>query len=385
MHREIRSTSANRGVFDTRRNNLDFVRLSLATLVIISHSFPLATGTEKYEPLLLATHGQTTAGTIAVNLFFVLSGFLIANSFLSSSSVWSYLRKRVRRIYPGFIATLLVGALVVAPLASATSPYHSLAARVGDFLLSCVRLREFAYDHAFPSNPAPGAINGSLWSISYEFWCYVGVAALGLVGLLARRRVVLGIFGMSLVVSFLFALKGWTPGGRFLGPIFGYPPFWARLLPMYLAGVLFFLYRDRIPHNGNIAAAALGVLVAAAFIPMAWALCFPLAGTYLIFWFGFHPGIRLTNFARYGDFSYGTYLYAFPIQQLVVHFVGHPMNPWMLAAIAIPLTLIAAMLSWHLVEKRFLASSKKVRGPEVVQATSRPAASISAVRSGAFQ
>ena len=197
MHREIRSTSAKSSVFDTRRNNLDFVRLSLATLVIISHSFPLATGTEKYEPLLLATHGQTTAGTIAVNLFFVLSGFLIANSLLSSSSAWSYLRKRVRRIYPGFIATLLVGALVVC--CWRRPPAHIIRSPRGlEISVGCVRLREFAYDHAFPLNPAPGAINGSLWSISYEFWCYVGVAGLGVVGLLARRRVVLGIFWMSL-------------------------------------------------------------------------------------------------------------------------------------------------------------------------------------------
>ena len=97
--------------------------------MILSHSFPLATGTESTEPFILATHGQTTGGTIAVDLFFVLSGFLITNSFLSSSSVWSYLGKRIRRIYPGFVATMLVGALVVAPLASASSPFHSAAAQ----------------------------------------------------------------------------------------------------------------------------------------------------------------------------------------------------------------------------------------------------------------
>lgn len=228
------------GIFDSRRNNLDFVRLWLSVLVILSHSFPLATGTERNEPFILATHGQTSGGTIAVDLFFVLSGFLIANSYLSSSSLWSYLGKRIRRIYPGFIAAMLVGALLVAPLASASSPFHTASAQLGHFVLSCVRLREFDYRHAFASNPAPGAINGSTWSISYEFCCYLGVAVLGLAGILTRRRVVLGIFGLSLVVSFLFEFTGWAPAGSFLGPILGYPPFWARLLPMYLAGVVFF-------------------------------------------------------------------------------------------------------------------------------------------------
>jgi peptidoglycan/LPS O-acetylase OafA/YrhL len=368
--------SGTTSTFDTRRNNLEFVRFSLAVLVILSHSFPLATGSETNEPFILATHGQTTGGTIAVNLFFVLSGFLIANSFLSSRSLWSYLSKRVRRIYPGFIVTMLVGALLVAPLASASSPFHTAGARVGNFVLSCLRLREFDYLHAFASNPAPGAINGSLWSISYEFWCYIGVAVLGLVGILQRRSLVLGIFCLSLVVSFLFAIKGWAPGGSFLGAIFGYPPFWARLLPMYLAGVVFFLHRDRIPHRGYIAAGALGVLVVAAYIPLAWAVCFPLAGTYLLFWFGYHPGIRLVNFGNRGDFSYGTYLYAFPIQQLVMRFVGHQISPYLLSAIAAPLTLMAAILSWHMVEKRFVGSSAKVRRTSAIRQPSPQVAAL---------
>ena len=109
---------------------------------------------------------------------------------------------------------------------------------------------------------------------------------------------------------------------------------------------------------------------------------FSSAGTYLIFWFGFHPiGSPISPGTA---ISTRTYCMSFPIQQLVVYFVGHPMNPWMLAAIAIPLTLIAAMLKLHLVEN-VPRQFQKVRGPEVVQATSRPAASISAVRSGAFQ
>ena len=372
--------NAKQRIFDARQNNLNFLRLSLAILVILSHSFPLATGSESTEPFILATHGQTTGGTIAVDLFFVLSGFLITNSFLSSSSVWSYLGKRIRRIYPGFVATMLVGALVVAPLASASSPFHTAAAQLGNFVLSCVRLHEFDYLHAFASNPAPGAINGSLWSISYEFWCYIAVAVLGLIGILARRHMVLGIFCLSLIVSFLFAITGWAPGGSFLNPIFGFPPLWARLLPMYLAGVVFFLYRDRIPLNGYIALGALGALVVAAYIPLAWTVCFPVAGTYLLFWFGYHPGIRLTDFARYGDFSYGTYLYAFPIQQLIMKFFGHPISPYLLSAIAVPLTLMAAILSWHLIEKRFVGSSAKVRRAKDISQSSPKLASVAAGR-----
>jgi peptidoglycan/LPS O-acetylase OafA/YrhL len=204
---------------------------------------------------------------------------------------------------------------------------------------------------------------------------------LGLAGMLARRRVVLGIFSLSLVASFLFAFTGWAPAGSFLGPILGYPPFWARLLPMYLAGVVFFPQpRSHPSRHGYIAAGALGVLVVAAYIPLAWTVCFPLAGTYLLFWFGYHPGIHLVNFGKRGDFSYGTYLYAFPTQQLVMRFVGHPISPYLLSGTAVPLTLMAAILSWHLIEKRFVGSSPKVRHPKIFPESSPKIASVAARR-----
>jgi peptidoglycan/LPS O-acetylase OafA/YrhL len=358
----IVETDLANAVFDARRNNLEFIRLSLAILVILSHSFPLGTGSEKTEPILSFTHGQTTGGGIAVDLFFALSGFLIAKSFLNSKSVWSYLRKRVCRIYPGFIIAMLAGALLFAPLGGATSPFRTIFGRVAEFVFSSLRLREFAYQHAFMTNPAPGAINGSSWTIQYEFWCYIGVACLGLVGVLGKRTFLQVIFLLSIGISFLFVITGWKPGGSFLNPIFGYPPSWARLLPMYLAGVVFYLYRERIPHHGYVAMAGLGVLALAAFFPCCWRICFPVAGTYVMFWLGYHPRIRLNGFGRYGDFSYGAYLYAFPIQQLIMRYLQHTVNPMLLFAIALPLTLTAAFLSWHLVEKWFISRSLGVRG-----------------------
>src|SRR5271154_4636955 len=110
------------GVFEGRRNNLDFVRLFLAILVIFSHSYPLGLGTEKNEPFMLATNGQITGGSIAVDCFFILSGFLIAHSFIYSNSLLDYFRKRVFRIYPAFIVAMLFGALLIAPIAGAVWP-----------------------------------------------------------------------------------------------------------------------------------------------------------------------------------------------------------------------------------------------------------------------
>jgi peptidoglycan/LPS O-acetylase OafA/YrhL len=345
-----------------RNNNFDFIRFTLALLVIFSHSYPLGTGTESHEPFSLLTRGQTTGGAIAVNLFFVISGFLIAQSWEHSRSLGSFLGKRARRIYPGFIAVMFVSALVIC--GGAVSPIS--------FVLNSARLDEFHHATVFASNPYPGAMNGSIWSISYEFWCYLGIAALGATGFIWRKRFILPLFAASLVISVLFRVYGWKISGAMLGQIFGYPPFWARLLPLYLAGLVFYIFRNQIRLSRLGALISVGALAISAVLPPLWTLAFPIAGTYLVMWFAFQQRIRLHRFARYGDFSYGIYLYAFPIQQILMQQFGAPVHPWVLFFSAAPLTLIAAVGSWHGVEKWFLKPVRRSQ-PRISEAA-RPAA-----------
>src|SRR5687768_9479937 len=128
------------------------------------------------------------------------------------------------------------------------------------------------------------------------------------------------------------------------------------MLPYFMAGMVFCLYRDRIPFGGRWALAALALLAVAARVPLGIAVALPTAGTYLLLWAAFQTKVSAPNWARYGDFSYGLYLYAFPIQQLLVRASGQQIRPWTLTALALPMTMVAAVLSWHLVEKRFLPS-----------------------------
>ena len=354
--------NAMQSLFDNRRNNLDAIRLSLAILVIFSHSFPLTRGTNATELLMRATRGQTTAGTIAVDLFFVISGFLITNSFLNSRSVFSYLKKRVYRIYPAFTMSMAVCALVAAPLSFAVSPYTGLGERLKDFFLQTLQLKEFSYLHAFAANPFAGSINGATWTIPYEFWCYLWLAVLGITGVLRRRIVVLILFGLSLSFCFLYALHDWHLANSFSGS----SQSWSKMAPPYLAGVVFYLYRNKMPHSNRWAAVAVLVLVASCFVPLSWDVCFPLAGAYLVLWFAFHPRIRLQNFGRFGDFSYGTYLYAFPIQQLIAQSARHSLSPYRMFVMATPLALTAAVLSWWGVEQWFMTRRKRPAAVENV-------------------
>jgi peptidoglycan/LPS O-acetylase OafA/YrhL len=147
--------------------------------------------------------------------------------------------------------------------------------------------------------------------------------------------------------------------------IVGMASSWFNVLPHFLAGTTFYLYRNRIPLSGYWAAGALLAALAAGAFPPAGRVVYPFAATYLLFWFAFHPGVPLQNWSRHGDFSYGIYLYAFPIQQLLACYLPG-ISPVGLFVLAAPLSVAAGALSWHLVEKHFL--SRVHRGSSRAQA-----------------
>jgi peptidoglycan/LPS O-acetylase OafA/YrhL len=185
-----------------------------------------------------------------------------------------------------------------------------------------------------------------LWTVSYEFLCYLGVAILGLTGVLRRRRAVAGLFGLSIVVSALYADFHWQSLHSLPAVLFGYPQAWPRLIPMYLAGVLFYLYKDSIRLNRWGAILSVFALAIGCMAPLGYTVFFPLFGTYLLMYLAFWDRLSLHRVMRFGDLSYGTYLYAFPIQQLLVQHLDLCNSPVRLLVLATPLVLAAAALSW---------------------------------------
>jgi len=333
-----------------RSNLFDFLRCALAVLVIYSHCHSLLAGSDVTEPLYLWTGGQLTWGDLAVDAFFVLSGYLITQSWMHSRGLSDFLVKRLLRVYPAFSVAVALGVLVVAPLSSE----RALSVDAWDWLQGTLNLRGYATPRAFPDNPLPNAVNGSLWSISYEFWCYLGIALLGTCALLRYRRLILAFLLASIALSVVFVAWDLTPGGKALGVVFGDPVSWARLLPYYLAGTTFYLWRDRTPLSWPLAGVSVALLFTGArLVPWGVALTFPLALTYLLLFLACRPVPGLVGWAKRGDFSYGLYLYAFPIQQLLVMW-RRPTQPLELFALATPLVWLCAFISWHVIEKPFL-------------------------------
>lgn len=372
---------------DTRRNNFDFLRFFFASLVIFSHSFLLfpAFG-DDFEPLWRLTHAKMNFGTLSVACFFAISGFLITQSWVRQPQAGDFFRKRFLRIYPGWIVALLFCVFVVAPW---LRPGHGLALHdIGTYgFLAQLILRNTGFLHTLPG---VGMVNGSVWTIPFEILCYCLVALVGLLGGF-RRPLLMAFLGILLLAALNWPALRWLP---MYWPAFGTHPIpyigWLRPLPQFavffLSGMLFFLFRDRIPHSPRLLAVSVllvGLTLGSLPLSGMYFVIFPTFGFYVLFYLAFVPLGKLYDWAKHGDLSYGIYLYAYPIQRLLIaaHLHGIHLSPLSLFFAAWVLACGAAALSWRFVERPFLRLKPKSPLPSMedvgvpaVPATGAPSA-----------
>lgn len=322
---------------DARKNNLDIIRFIAASLVLLSHSFPLTLGNNATEPFAVFSKGQMTFGELAVSIFFVISGFLITQSFDRSKDPIYYFKARMLRIFPGLIFCVLLSVFILGPILTDLSLFDYFKNRETYDYFKTITLYWLQFDlpGVFLTNVWPGAVNGSLWTLWFEFFFYIVVAILGVTRLLNKRVV---LFSFILCTGIYFLGRG---------------GFYTDLYRYFSAGMVFYLYRKQIRQNGWLAILS--------FIILAFTVKFgyfdytmPIFGTYLIFYLGFETRLKLHNFGKYGDFSYGIYIYAFPIQQIMVHLFNNQLTPLENFALSFPFTLMFAVGSWYLIEKRAL-------------------------------
>lgn len=332
-----------------RDNRLDAFRLGLALLVFASHCWGLTLGTNRDDPIDRITRGQVSGGGLAVAAFFAISGFLIAQSWTTSRGVLDFLRRRILRIYPGFLVASAFSVAVAATFGADSLARFAAEFPAGSALRSVVRLRQPTWPGAFPHNPYPGEINGSLWTISYEFGCYLVAALLG-TALLLRKGPVAVLFGASFAAFLAFDVAA-VPGE------FGPAASWARYFALFFAGSAAYLGRDAIPRSRGIALASGLALVVGSQIPPFLTGMLPIAGVYLLFYLAFAPGAREPARAR-PDLSYGVYLYAFPVQQAIVSQMPG-IGPLTLMAVAIAPILALAAASWYAIERPCLARKRR--------------------------
>lgn len=323
-------------------NNFGVLRLILASLVIVSHSAEMIDGNRSRE-LLMQLGGIMTFGELAVDGFFIVSGYLVLQSFQNSASVYEYLVKRIRRIYPGFVACALI-VTALSPLVG--SPLLSWTWR--DFVKAAMNIALLNWPdiRGFPNLPFH-ALNGSAWSIVYEFKCYLMIVVLGWLGAYRHRLAFLALTACFLISHAV----GWPTYVGPLAKLIGYPPLFIRMAGVFCVGGCFYLFRDIIRYYWPASVAAVVAFLISMRIPSIQELTFALTGGYVIFWFAF--ALKSETLARVNsatDVSYGTYLYAWPIAGALI-FAFEVRSPAFLFGLTLPLSLLAGWLSWHLVER----------------------------------
>lgn len=321
-------------------DNFLLVRMLAAAAVIYGHGFALVV-THGERDLFVRMGWGSYSGTIAVDLFFIVSGFLVTGSYLRRRNVFAFAWARALRVIPGYACCLVASAFVLGalyttlPLAAylghaGTHDYVQVNLKLGTHLIW--RLPE-----VFVDNPRRDTINGSIWTLPAEVRMYLWVALTGALGILARR------WSCSLLLLGLFVLGLIAPEHLWLVP----HPAFVRLAGCFALGVLCYLYRDVIPANGWLLAACALLAWALRHTPL-YPLAFALAEAAFVFWFAYRT--RWQGYNRVGDYSYGLYLWGYPMQQVVAYHVPAS-SPLTNAVLALPLALLVAVLSWHLVEK----------------------------------
>src|SRR5215475_6658986 len=184
-----------------RDNNYDFVRFVLASSVVFAHGFHALNRSDVfYEPMLGVTRDQLQLGHLAVHGFFVISGWLVTQSWQRSGKFVDFLRKRVLRIYPAYLVSYLVTLFLIAPLGGMTWEQYSHELNLPLSFVKMVLLRGFGGFTAFPHNQQH-TLNTSLWSIPIEFGCYLMVAAFAVFRAYRVRAVVAGAIFLYLAVA----------------------------------------------------------------------------------------------------------------------------------------------------------------------------------------
>lgn len=337
---------------NNKANNLNAIRLLLALAVILSHAFPLTLGwggEAQGEPMVALTHQQDSCGSMAVNLFFLISGMLITASWLGCRSMQEFLMKRFLRIYPGFIVAMGLSGVVIWMLCPEfrAGAGHG-AAWFSNFVKDCFLLRSSSLDWKgiFAGNPLPDAANGSLWTIPIEFACYLLVAWIGLFCLFKYRRLLF----VATILIYLVYVKNLLAGHDVSN-------YTCRFLTYFMIGMNFWLWRNIIPFSKWLALGGVVVLLVSSQFKPWFAMLFPYVGGYCTLCLGYGPQFPGMNWTRKTDLSYGTYLYAFPVQQIAAMntAIRHPLMNFIISA---PVILFLAWLSWRLVEQRFLAMKK---------------------------
>ena len=321
---------------DPRKNSLNAIRLALAIGVIAWHSFPLTGSDLHFAPL------RQLVSEVFVDAFFAISGYLITSSWLRNPKWWPFIRSRFLRIMPGFWCNLVVTAFVFAPL-SFVLLSHGLPTGFGRSAVGYLTKNAFLRINQYPiagspvSVPYPRAWNGSLWTLRWEVMCYLAVLIAGVLRFFRFAATIPTLFGASLAGNIVLMVH--PSSNDDVSHLF-------RFSLMFLAGAVLLHYQGKVSASWRFVAIAAVIVAVSSLLPD-----YRIIGALPVAYVCIATGALAKRPSLRNDISYGVYVYAFPVQQMLavlgVWKVGMPLF-FVIATIA---TLPFAAASWFWVEK----------------------------------
>ena len=317
-------------------NNFDAIRIVAASMVLVSHQYAL---TGQVEPTFFGVH---SVGGLAVTVFFVLSGYLVAASWQRDPSLWRFALRRFLRIWPALTAAIVLAAYGLGAWVTELPLQQYLTHRATANYLQGLWLKiHFVLPGVFEHNPYPLGVNGSLWTIPIEVRCYIVLGVAGLLGLLRFRLVLL--LCIALYMAWFFAHSN--------ADVTGTVNYGRELSAFFLAGTTLFTLQAHWSHRPAVWTLIIGLACAIAWA-VGWRHTALLMGLpFAVIYLGTKSTPILHRAGRWGDPSYGIYLYAFPVQQTIVHFTWPGLGFAGTLVLSLAVTVGLAYASWHGLEK----------------------------------
>lgn len=319
-------------------NNFTLVRFALAALVILSHAFQGST-----DPLVRLFH-TLSFGELAVDAFFVLSGFLVTASWDRSPVPWKFLRKRILRIYPGFIVSFLISVLIIGPIGARDVQSYISHLDSIQLVISAALLKMPTTPHVFSGS----VVNQALWTVHLEFACYLLLLGLGFARVLERKWAIILLWASALTAFVTVRYFHGHAGGN--GAIYGGLGIsMLRFTPLFLAGAVMYKTQLHRHRSSWLILGATALLVLGLSNKITAEAAVGTVGAYLIIIVG-SASIIPDMFKKMPDISYGIYLYGWPAEKLVsmTRFGNSALSVF---ACSLILAIFIGLLSWYIIER----------------------------------
>jgi len=339
-----------------RDNNFNLLRFIAAFTVLVTHSFSLLSGNLDDEPMRLFL--GMSLGDISVDVFFITSGYLITSSYMNRRNIFAFAWARILRIYPALIVMVTLSVFVLGALLTNLNiiDYFTDSGTYKYYFKNIILFFgvEYHLPGVFQEVPMKGVVNGSLWTLVYEIKMYVILAVIltsimylqNMMSKITFKNVLLflGIFSlMVLIFNHFIPLR---EGSFFVNTFI-------RLFSAFFVGAMFFVWKEHITLSYKWFLLLLSVLILSSLNKDLYFVVYSLTLAYLIFFIVYIPKGSILKFNNFGDYSYGLYIYAFPVMQTLIALYPNIVFIQMIVFSFI-ISLILSILSWNLVEKKFL-------------------------------